>query len=100
MELGIIYDYFGTIMFDSIAVEEKPKTYKTIDGRLVPRAYRSVINKCMINKVYDDVILIYDCSKEEAIKIWNEHFDRLINAKKEYFEKEIECLEGLIIKEE
>ena len=100
MELGLIYDYFGTIMFDSIAVEEKPKTYKTIGRESVPRVYRTVINKDMINKVYDDVVLIYDCSKEEAIKIWNEHFDRKINTKKEYFEKEIECLEGLIIKEE
>nr|DAQ97628.1 MAG TPA: hypothetical protein [Caudoviricetes sp.] len=100
MKLGLIYDYFGTVKFGSIEVEEKPKTYKTIGGESVPRVYRSVINKDMINKVYDDVVLIYDCSKEEAIKIWNEHFDRKINTKKEYFEKEVERLEGLIIKEE
>lgn len=99
MKLSLIYNLFGTIMFSSIEVEEKPKTYKTIGGKLVPRVNRNVINKSMINKVYDDVILIYDCSKEEAIKIWNEHFDRKINTKKEYFEKEIERLESLIIKE-
>ena len=96
MKINILYDDFGSVKFDTIEVEEKPKTYKTV-GNHIPRIYLNTINKKILNKVYEDRVLIYDCSKEEAIKIWNEHFTNKINVTKEKFCTTIKNLENLLI---
>ena len=43
MKINILYDDFGSVKFDTIEVEEKPKTYKTV-GNTVPRIYLNTIN--------------------------------------------------------
>lgn len=75
--LNVIYDDFGVIKYSIIAVEEKEKIYKTTD-RCTPRCYLSTIRKSQVNNMYEDSVLIYDCSKEEAIEIWNKHKDKQI----------------------
>lgn len=75
--LNVIYDDFGVIKYSIVAVEEKQKIYKTLD-RHVPICCLSTIRKTQVNNMYDDSVLIYDCSKEEAIEIWNKHKDKQI----------------------
>ena len=58
-----------------LEVEEKPKSYKIVSQNDTG-IYRAFINKSWINTPYVEygynMFLAYDCSDEEAIKMWNE----------------------------
>ena len=93
MKLNVIYEDLGRVVFDEIEVEEKPKTYKMVSG-VCPKSYVSIIYKASINRVVQSGdLLVYDCSKEEAIKIWNDYKTEQIKR----LEDRLEDLKKLVI---
>lgn len=93
MKLNVIYEDLGRVVFDEIEVEEKPKTYKMVSG-VCPKSYVPIIYKASINRVVQSGdLLVYDRSKEEAIKIWNDYKTEQIKR----LEDRLEDLKKLVI---
>ena len=84
-----------------LLVEEKPKSYKII-SKNGTGIYRDVINKSWLNKPYVEyeyrMFLPYDCSDEEAIKIWNSKLDLISKQITEKYEHDKAELNSMFIK--
>lgn len=84
-----------------LEVEEKPKSYKIISQNDTGIC-RAFINKSWINTPYIEygynMFLAYDCSDEEAIKMWNEKLHAMAKRLDERYIHHKAQIESRIIK--